>query len=78
MTDNVEIAIIATISPTVLGLAGLVVAILNRTSADRIEKKAGIIEDKVNGHTEKLVRVEKALSFKEGVKAGTKAGKAAK
>ncbi len=62
MSDAVEIAIITSIGPTLVGLVGCYISYLNRGKIDRVEKAT-------NGMKQELVAAAKREGHSEGRKA---------
>jgi hypothetical protein len=61
MSDSVQIAIITSIGPTVVGLVGCWISYLNRQKIDRVEKAT-------NGMKHELLEVTRVEAHARGVK----------
>jgi hypothetical protein len=63
MRESVEIALIGSIAPTLASIGAMVLGILNRRELVEVKHNT-------NSLTANLVRVEKKISFTEGVEKG--------
>jgi hypothetical protein len=66
MSDAVKIALIVGLCGAVPSFLGMVLGVLTLFRQGRVEAKVDEVKHNTNSLTDKLVSVEKAVSFKEG------------
>lgn len=75
MKDDVEIALIVSIPPTITGLGAFILGLLNRRKLERVEIQGQKIEVNVDGHLSKLMEIQQDLARAQGRREGVDASK---
>lgn len=76
MTDAVQIALIATIPPTVAAIAGIIVSLINKNKLNKQAHEIQGVKDATNGMKDELVDVSSKAEHAEGILEGVAKEKA--